>query len=409
MGSMSGSNPTDPVYLDHAATTPIRPEVRAAILPLLDARFGNPSSAHRFGREARAALEEARERVAGALGARRREIVFTSGGTEADNLAVLGAWRKAVGSSGTAGDGAAGAAGSPATSRRALACSAVEHKAVLAAVHAAGAEGAEQLILAVDEDGRLDTGALDEALAARPVLVSVMWANNEVGTLQPLAEVAARCRAAGVLCHSDAVQAFGKVPVRVDEVPADLVAISGHKISAPKGIGALYVREGVALEPLVHGGSQEGAVRPGTENVALAVGLGVAAELAVAEQAREARRLEALRDRLQSALCEGIPGLLVNGGGAPRVPQILNVSLAGVDRDALLVLLDLEGIAVSTGAACQTGAVEPSHVLTAMGRAFPDHAAIRFSLGRTTTPAEIERAIEVLPRVVERVRAPAHA
>lgn len=384
MASMSDTD--EPIYLDHAATTPIRPEVRAAILPFLDARFGNPSSAHRFGREARAALEEARERVAAALGARRREIVFTSGGTEADNLAVLGAWRKA------------GAPG------RTLACSAIEHKAVLAALHAAGAEGAEQILLGVDEDGRLDVGALDEALAARPVLVSVMWANNEVGTIQPVAEVAERCRAAGVLCHTDAVQAFGKLRVRADEVPVDLLAISGHKINAPKGIGALYVRSGVELEPLVYGGAQEGAVRPGTENVALAVGLGVAAELATAEQEQEARRLETLRNRLENALCRLVPGLLVNACAAPRLPQTLNVSVPQVDRDALIVALDLEGIAVSTGAACQSGAAEPSHVLMAMGRAFPEHAAIRLSLGHTTTEREIDRAIEVLPRVVERVR-----
>ncbi len=376
----------EPIYLDHAATTPIRPEVREAILPFLDARFGNPSSVHGFGRDARAALEEAREQVAAALGARRREIVFTSGGTEADNLAVLGAWRKSGGPG------------------RALACSAVEHKAVLAALHAAGAEGAEQIILGVDEDGRLDVGTLDEALAARPVLVSVMWANNEVGTLEPIAEVAERCRAAGVLCHTDAVQAFGKVPVRVDDVPVDLLAISGHKINAPKGIGALYVRNGVVLEPLVHGGAQEGAVRPGTENVALAVGLGMAAELAAAEQEGEARRLEGLRDRLENALAARVPGLLVNACAAVRVPQTSNISVPNVDRDALVVALDLEGIAVSTGAACQSGVVEPSHVLTAMGRAFPDHAAIRLSLGHTTTAREIERVIEVLPRVIERVR-----
>ncbi len=381
----------EPIYLDHAATTPIRPEVREAILPFLDARFGNPSSVHGFGRDARAALEEARERVAAALGARRREIVFTSGGTEADNLAVLGAWRKSGGPG------------------RALACSAVEHKAVLAALHAAGAEGAEQIILGVDEDGRLDVGTLDEALAARPVLVSVMWANNEVGTLEPIAEVAERCRAAGVLCHTDAVQAFGKVPVRVDEIPVDVLAISGHKINAPKGIGALYVRDGVVLEPLVHGGAQEGAVRPGTENVALAVGLGVATELAAAEQEGEARRLEDLRDRLENALAARVPGLLVNACAAVRVPQTSNISVPNVDRDALVVALDLEGIAVSTGAACQSGVVEPSHVLTAMGRAFPDHAAIRLSLGHTTTAREIERVIEVLPRVIERVRVLANA
>ena len=390
----------DPIYLDHAATTPIRREAREAMLPYLDARFGNPSSPHHWGREARAALEEARERVAAALGAARREIVFTSGGTEADNLAVLGRWRAAALAARAAGG--AGVAPPP------IACSAVEHKAVLGAVHAAGDEGAEELILAVDSEGRLDTGALDEALAARPAVVSVMWANNEVGTLQPVETVAARCHAAGVTFHSDAVQAFGKTRVRVDEIPVDLLSISGHKIGGPKGIGALFLRggvEGTALEPLVHGGSQEGALRPGTESVPLAVALGVAAELAAREQEAEARRLTALRDRLEGALLRHIEGLVVNGAGAPRLPQTLSISIPAVDRDALLVSLDLEGVAGSTGAACQSGVVEPSHVLVAMGRALPGETVVRLSLGHTTTDAEIERAAEIIPRVVARLRA----
>lgn len=378
----------DAIYLDHAATTPVRAEVREAILPFLEGRFGNPSSPHRWGREARVALEEARERVAAALGAERREIVFTSGGTEADNLAVLGRWR---------GIRRAGA--------RAVACSAVEHKAVLGALHAAGLEGAEQLILAVDEEGRLELGALDEVLAARPAVVSVMWVNNEVGTIQPVEQIAERCKAIGVACHSDAVQAFGKVRVRVDEVPVHLLSISAHKIGGPKGIGALYVRRGTVLEGLVHGGSQESGIRPGTESVPLAVGLGVAAELAAREQEAEARRLAALRDRLERALMESAGDAVVNGGGAPRAPNILNIAFPGAERDALLMSLDMEGVAVSTGSACQSGVVEPSHVLVAMGRALPGEAAVRFSLGRATTAAEIERAIEIVPRVVERVRA----
>ncbi len=386
---------TEAIYLDHAATTPIRREVREAMLPYLDAHFGNPSSAHRWGREARAALEEARERVAAALGAQRKEIVFTSGGTEADNLAVLGRWR-----------GEARAARARGTMPPAIACSAVEHKAVLGALHAAAAEGAEQLLLAVDLDGRLDTGALDEAIAARPAVVSVMWANNEVGTVQPIEVAAAHCRAAGIACHTDAVQAFGKVRVRVDEVPVDLLSISAHKINGPKGIGALYLRGGVepaGLEPLVHGGTQESALRPGTESVPLAVALGVAAELAAREQVEEARRLAALRDRLEGALRQRIDGLVVNAAGAPRVPQTSSVSIPGVDRDALLMALDLEGIAVSTGAACQSGVVEPSHVLVAMGRALPGETTVRLSLGHTTTEAEVERAAEILPRGVQRL------
>lgn len=378
----------DAIYLDHAATTPVRPEVRAAMEPYLGPRFGNPSSTHRWGREARAALEDARERLAAAIGARRGEIVFTSGGTEADNLAVLGRWR-------AVGLGRGGA----------VACSAIEHKAVLGAAHAAAAEGAEEILLAVDGDGRLDLGALDEALRARPAVVAVMWANNEVGTLQPVAEVAARCREAGVVFHADAIHAFGKVRVRVDEVPCDLLALSGHKIGAPKGIGALYVRSGVELQPLVHGGSQERALRPGTENVALAVGLAVAAELAAREQEDEGRRLALLRDRLEARLSAAIPGLVVNGAGAARVPQTSNVSIPGVEQDALLMALDLEGIAASGGSACQSGTIEPSHVLVAMGRASADEAAVRLSLGRTTTDGEIDAAAERIPRIVERIRA----
>ncbi|HEX9106045.1 MAG TPA: cysteine desulfurase family protein, partial [Longimicrobiales bacterium] len=317
-----------------------------------------------------------------------------------DNLAVLGRWRALARAA-----RASGAAVPP------VACSAVEHKAVLGALHAAGAEGAEQLVLAVDGSGRLDPGALDEALAARPAVLSVMWANNEVGTLQPVELVAERCRAAGVSFHSDAVQAFGKARVRVDEVPLDLLTISAHKIGGPKGIGALYLRGGtqaMALEPLVHGGSQEGALRPGTESVPLAVALGVAAELAARDQAGEARRLAGLRDRLEAALLARIEGAVVNGAtgaGAPRLPQTLNISIPGIDRDALLMSLDLEGVAASTGAACQSGVVEPSHVLVAMGRALPGETAIRLSLGHSTTEAEIERAAEIIPRVVARVRA----
>jgi cysteine desulfurase len=377
-----------PIYLDHAATTPLRPEVREAMEPYLGERFGNPSSVHRWGREARVALEDARDRVAAALGASRREVVFTGGGTEADNLAVLGRWR------------AARRAGSPGP----VVCSAVEHKAVLGAVREAGREGAEVVYLAVDEEGRVLLDAVDEALAARPSVVSVMWGNNEVGTLQPVAEIGARCRSAGVVFHSDAVQAFGKVRVRVDEVAVDLLTISAHKVGGPKGIGALYVRSGVEVVPLTHGGGQEWGLRPGTENVAAAVGFAVAAELAVREQEAEAARLAALRDRLEQGLKERVPGLVVNGGGAPRLPHLLDVSVPDVDQEAILVALDLEGIAVSSGSACQSGTVEPSHVLVAMGRARENEASLRLSLGRTTTEEDVAQVIERFPASVARVR-----
>jgi cysteine desulfurase len=275
-------------------------------------------------------------------------------------------------------------------------------------VSAAARDGATALILAVDEDGRLDLGALEEALRSRPCVVSVMWGNNEVGVLQPVEEVAARCREAGVVMHTDAVQALGRVPVRVDRVPCDLLSVNAHKIGGPKGIGALYIRSGVELEPLLHGGGQENGLRPGTQNVAAAVGMAVAAELAVKEQAAEAERLARLRDRLERAIVEALPGTVVNGGGAPRLPHILNVSVPGVDQETVLVALDLEGVAASSGSACTSGAVELSHVLAAMGRSAAERAAsVRFSLGRTTTEAEIDEAARRVVAVLSRMRAAA--
>jgi cysteine desulfurase len=375
-------------YLDHAATTPVRPEVWEAMRPYLTEQFGNPSSVHSWGRNARAAIEQARERVADAIGARRDEIVLTAGGTEADNIAVLGRWRV------MRPEGA-----------RAVCCTAIEHKAVIASAKHAAHEGAELILLAVDQDGSIDEGGLDEALAASPAIVSVMWVNNEVGTVQPMARIAERCRECGVTFHTDAVQAFGKLRVDVGDVACDLLSISAHKFGGPKGTGVLYVRDGVNLEPLEHGGGQERTIRPGTENVAGIVGLGVAAELAAREQESEAVRLETLRDELQTRLCATVRDVFVNGGNAPRAPHILNVSVPGAEQDALLISLDLEGIAVSSGSACQSGAVEPSHVLVAMGRSSPSEASVRFSLGRASTHADIMAASEVFPRVVERVRA----
>jgi cysteine desulfurase len=371
------------IYLDHAATTPVRTEVREAMAPYYDGRWGNPSSTHRWGREARAALEEARERVAAALGAARGEILFTSGGTEADNLAVLGRWR-ATGSG--------------------IACSAIEHSAVLDATRMAARGGARVQILGVDGRGFADLAALDEALHEEPAVVSVMWGNNEVGTLQPVGAIGERCRAAGTAFHTDAVQAFGRVPVRVDEVPVDMVSVSGHKIGGPKGVGALFVRTGIDLEPLLWGGGQERDLRPGTQNVAGAVGLATAAELAVQERGDESVRQAGLRDRLEAGLVAQIPALTVNGAGAPRLPHVLNVTIPSVDQEMLLAALDLEGIAASSGSACHSGAVEPSHVLVAMGRVAGGAASLRFSMGRTTTDAEINRALDVVPRVVAQLR-----
>jgi len=379
-----------PIYLDHAATTPVRPEVVEAMLPFLGGTFGNPSSAHAFGRAAREGLERARAQVAEGLGVAAREVYFTSGGTEGDNLAVLGAaW-----------------AAREAGHAMLAAVAATEHKAVLAAAHAVAHQGGHEVLLPVTPDGLLDLAALDAALARRPAVVSVMWVNNETGVIQPLGAIAERCRTAGILFHSDLVAGFGKLPLSLAEVPLSAATITGHKLGAPKGIGALVVRDGVILSPQVHGGSQQRGIRPGTENIAGAVALGCAVRLAREEQAREATRLTELRDLLAALLAAAIPDLRVSGGAAPRAPHVLNLQVPGCDAQALLMHLDLAGIAASAGSACQSGAAEPSHVLTAMGIA-PELAlsAIRLSLGHETTADEVRRVAEVFPRAVAKVRA----
>lgn len=381
--------PSAQVYLDHASTTPVRPEVLEAMLPYLAATFGNPSSAHHFGRAARAGLELARREVAVALGVDPEEVCFTSGGTEADNLAVLGAAFAAR------RRGAPMLAAAPGT----------EHKAVLASAHAVGDAGGSERIIPVDHRGLLDMEALDRILAEHPAIVSVMWVNNETGVIQPIEAIAHRCAKAGVVFHTDMVQAFGKIETPMAALPITLATISGHKLGGPKGIGALIVRRGVTLAPQVHGGSQQRGVRPGTENIAGAVGLGVAARLAAMEQAAEAARLGALRDELAARLTESVPDLQITGQSAPRAPHVLNVTIAGAESEALLMHLDLAGIAASGGSACTTGAIEPSHVLTAMG--IPRElgvSALRLSLGRSTSQADIQRAVEALPGVVAQVR-----
>lgn len=376
-------------YLDHAATTPVRAEAREAMRPYLDDVFGNPSSAHRFGRAARAGLEQARREVAEAVGCEPMQVVFTSGGTEADNLAIMGAAL------------AAGARGRS----KCVVVSAIEHKAVLAAAHTVAGLGGEEIVLPVDASGALDLAALDAALSRRPALVSVMWVNNEVGAMQPMAEIASRCAAAGVPLHSDGVQAFGKVAVDLQRLPIALFTLSGHKLGAPKGIGALIVRERGMVEAIIHGGGQQHGIRPGTENVAGAVALGCAARLAAAEQAAEAPRLAALRDELEAVLVRDVPDLVAVGATGVRAPHILTVAVAGADSDTLLMHLDLQGVAASGGSACSTGAVEPSHVLCAMG--VPRDLALgqlRFSFGHESTPADVARVAAVLPRVVARAR-----
>ncbi len=382
---------TDFIYLDHAATTPVRPEARAAMRPYLgDEVFGNPSSPHRFGRAARAGLEQARRQVAAAVGGESSQVFFTSGGTEADNLAVLGA-ALAVRRRGE-------------TMR--VAVPGTEHKAVLAAAHAVSRLGGHEEILRVGRDGRVDAASLDSALARRPAVVSVMWVNNETGVIQPIEEIGRRCAAAGVHFHTDAVQAFGNLAISFRDLPCDLLTLSAHKVGGPKGVGALLVRERGVLEPLVQGGGQQSGLRPGTENIAGAVGFGAAAELAAREQPTSSVRLARLRERLRDELRAAVPDLVVTCDGPAQAPHVLNVCVPGTDSEALLMHLDLAGVAVSSGSACTSGAVEPSHVLTAMG--LPRElavGAVRLSLGRTTTEAEVDAVAVVFPKVVAKVRA----
>jgi len=382
------------VYLDNAATTPVRPEVLEAMLPYLgrDA-FGNPSSAHRFGRTARAGVEEAKRTIADVLGGgvEPGHVIFTSGGTEADNLAVIGAAL------------AARDRGGPFR----VAVSAIEHKAVLAAAHAVVHLGGEEVILPVDGEGAVSLEALDEALARGSVaVVAVMWVNNEVGAVQPVARLAERCREAGVPFHVDAVQAFGKIPVSLRDVPCTLLTLSGHKIGAPKGIGALIVRNRHVVEAIIHGGGQQFGIRPGTENVPGIAALGKAVELAAQEQAGFATRVAGLRDELERRLLAVVPDAVVNAARGPRAPHVSNVSIPGTDSEALLMHFDLAGIACSSGSACSTGAVEPSHVLTAMG--VPRElgvAALRFSFGKDSSEEDVEAVIGATPKIVEKVRA----
>jgi len=380
--------PIDPIYLDHAATTPVREEVFEAMKPFYGPRFGNPSSTHRWGREARAALDEARERVGRCLGARADEICFTSGGTEADNLAILGAWRalKAKG-------------------RTAVVTTPIEHKAILGAVHQAAQEGAEERFLGMTHDGVIDPASFDALVDDKVAVCAIMWVNNEIGSIQPVPELAAKAKQRGALVHTDAVQAFGKIRIDAQTQQFDFLTISGHKFGAPKGIGALFIRRGTHIEPLMHGGTQDRGRRPGTENVAAAVGLARAAELTLAECEAHCARIRKLRDKLEAGILAMIPDAVIHGRGAERAPHILNVSVPGTDSESLLMALDLRGIAASGGSACQSGSISPSHVLTAIG-VRPDlaSAAIRMSLGVLTTEQSIDRVIEVFPALVAKAR-----
>ncbi len=376
------------VYLDHAATTPVRDEVMAAMAPYFGARFGNPSSMHRWGREARVALDEARERLAACLGAQADEVCFTSGGTEGDNFAILGVFRTLR-----------------AQGRDAAITTPIEHKAVLAAVHQVAHEGGEERLVRVTRDGLVDRVHFADLLDERVAVASVMWVNNEVGVVQDVPALAAQAKAAGAVFHTDAVQAFGKLSINAKQTPFDLLTISGHKIGAPKGIGALFIRRDTPLEPMFHGGSQNRGRRPGTENVAFAVGLATAAELLLAEHEAEHARLSTMRSVLEQGLRDRIPDVIIHGDGAPRAPHITNVSIPGTSSESMLMALDLRGIACSAGSACQSGSVSASHVLNAMGVA-PDiaNAALRLSLGCLSTDADMQRTLDVLTALAEKAR-----
>ncbi len=374
------------VYLDFNATTPVEPEVLDAMLPYFSSEFANAASIHTPGQRARAAVETAREQVAALIGARPQEIVFTSGGTESDNHATFGV---------------VGQAFLPVH----IITTAIEHEAVLNACQALEKQGVRVTYLPTNREGLLDLEELRRTIRPETVLITIMHANNELGAVQPLEEIGRIAKEADVYFHTDAVQSAGKIPIDVNTLQVDLLSISGHKLYAPKGIGALYVRGGTRLRQFLYGGHHQRGFRPGTENVAGIVGLGKAAEIARKSLAEDAQRISALRDKLQQRLLQRVPQSRVNAGAATRTPNTTNLVFPGVEGEALLIALDLKGLACSTGAACSSGAVEPSHVLTAIGLPPEEaRASLRFSLGRHTTPADIDFALNVVPAAVAQLR-----
>ncbi|MBN1815170.1 MAG: cysteine desulfurase NifS [Anaerolineae bacterium] len=376
------------IYMDHNATTPLREEVLEAMLPYLREEFGNASSLHHFGIQARRAVERARESVAAALGARPREVVFTGCGTESDNQAIKGVAL----ANRHKGDH--------------IITSRVEHKAVLETCQYLEKHGFRVTYLPVDEYGLVSPENVTQTISDETILVSVMFANNEVGTIQPIAEIAEVCREQGVTFHTDAVQAVGKLPVDVEALGIDLLSLSAHKFYGPKGVGALVVRKGVRIDPLLHGGHQEWGRRAATENVAGIVGLGRALELRLDEMAAEAERLTALREQLYTGLVERIDHVIPNGHPTQRLPGTLSVCFDYIEGEAIIMGLDLEGIAVPSGSACTSASLEPSHVLLAMGvHPAVAQGSIRFSLGRGNTEEDVDTVLQVLPPIVERLRA----
>ena len=376
------------VYFDHNATTPVDASAADVMMRVLRDEYGNASSVHRLGQQAKSIMDEARSAVTTLIGAEPSELVFTSGGTEADNFALRGA-----------------AEALEPTGRKHLIATSIEHEAVLVTLKALARRGWRTTLLPVGESGIVSPDALKDALTDDTAIVSVMHANNELGTIQPVAELAAIARSKGALFHTDAVQSVAKIPINVRELGVDLLSLSAHKFNGPKGAGALWIKRGTRIVPILTGGKHERTRRAGTENVPAIAGMGVAAERGRAKLGTEAAGVAALRDRLEREILSRIPGTVVNGAREPRVPNTTNISFDRIEAESLLIALDLEGIAVSTGAACSSGTLEPSHVLRAMG--LPTHRAqnsIRFSLGAGNTDAEIDYLLEKLPKAVEKLR-----
>lgn len=375
------------VYADNAATTRIAPQVLDAMLPYLKEEYGNPSTLYKLGREAKIAIEKAREQVAQVIGAKAEEIFFTGSGTEADNMALKGVLY------GPAGKG-----------KKHLITTKIEHHAILHTAMALEKEGFQVTFLDVDKNGRVDLEELKQAITPDTALVSIMAANNEVGTIQPLEEIGKICREKGVLFHTDAVQAFGHMPLDVNKMNIDLLSLSAHKINGPKGSGALYIRRGLGLRPVIEGGGQERNRRSGTENVAGIVGLGQAAQLAMETMVEESARLKALAKKLTDGVLQ-IPETILTGDPENRLPGACSFAISAIEGESLVLYLDMEGICTSTGSACSTGSLDPSHVLMAIGLSHEvSHGSLRVTLGRFNTEEEVDYIIETLPKVVEKLR-----
>ena len=376
------------IYLDNAATTRVREEVAAEVLPIMTETYGNASSVHAFGREGKKALEKARVQVANAIGAKKEEIYFTAGGSEADNWALKGtaAMLKSKGNH--------------------IITTKIEHHAILHTCKALEKEGFQVTYLPVDEYGLVTAEQVEAAITPETILVSIMFANNEIGTIEPIAQIGAVCKAHKVLFHTDAVQAVGHAPIDVKAMNIDMLSMSGHKFYAPKGVGALYVRTGVRLKNLIEGGAQERSKRAGTENLPAIVGMGKAIELITAEMEEENARMTAMRDRLIQGILEKIPDARLNGHPTKRLPGNVNVSIRFIEGEALLLSLDMAGIAGSSGSACTSGSLDPSHVLLAIGLPHEiAHGSLRLTLGRFNTEKDVDYVLEQLPKIVERLRA----